>query len=90
MRCCFYFLYYYYHYCHCILGLIYDCQGVKKALPLAVVADIPETNTNLDVIYDKLHLEDCSIVTTGDFKCANTELGLSVSQNKYIDRLIDR
>ena len=55
----------------------YSNSGVQRCHILAISEDIPESNQNLRLIIDKLHLEEVKFSVAFDLKCANSVFGLS-------------
>ena len=57
--------------------------GVRKLVILAIVPDIPETNSNLEILFEKTGINDISFKLAADFKMLYVCLGLQNSVAIY-------
>ena len=57
--------------------------GVRKLVILAIVPDIPESNSNLEILFEKSGLNNISFKFVVDFKMLNSCLGLQNSTSIY-------
>ena len=57
-------------------------SGVQRCQILAIVEDIPESNHNLRLIFEKLDLQNVSFSADFGLKCANAVFGLSSHAGK--------
>lgn len=63
-------------------GMFLD-SGVQRCQILAITEDIPESNTNLRIILEKLELSNVKFSAAFDLKCANACFGLSAHSGKF-------
>ena len=57
-------------------------SGVQRCQILAICEDIPESNFNLRIILEKLHLDELSYSVAFDLKCRNALFGISTHSGK--------